>query len=75
MSYYTRWDKTICEKLSHLNRLVQEEWIAPSEALATARQLDPTCYVCPKCGFIQACCDCTVELSIEQIQEAIRNER
>ena len=54
MSYYTRWDKTICEKLAHINHLVKEEWITPAEALATARQLDPTCYVCPKCGALGA---------------------
>lgn len=76
MAYYTRWDKTICEKLKHINYLLQEEWITPAEALATARALDPLVWVCDKCGAFGATgCDCTIEIPVEVIEEVIRCEQ
>lgn len=75
MSYYNRFDSDLCGKLRHLNQLVKEEWITPSEALATARALDPQVYVCPKCGALGCGCDCTIQLDPKVIEEAIRNER
>lgn len=76
MSYYNRFDSDLCSKLRHLNQLVKEEWITASEALATARALDPQVYVCPHCGALGATgCDCTIQLDPKVIQEAINHDR
>ena len=76
MSYYSRFDSDLCQKLRWLNQAVNEELLTRSEALATARALDPLVYVCPKCGALGAtgCC-CTIEIPVEVIEEVIRCEQ
>ena len=75
MSYYSRFDADLCTKLRLLNQAVYEGWMSAHEAAARARLLDPSVYVCEKCGKLQASCLCTVEIPVAVIEEAIRNER
>lgn len=73
MAFYTQYDHDLATKLRHLNTAVIEGWITRAEALAKARLLDPSLKGCPFCGCNP--CDCTVEILVSDIEEAIRNER